>query len=241
MDPAPIPHRTTQEFRIEVSGYYNYFHFGLSAYADHVLLKVRVRVYRAFLTAFAPTARETILDVGVSNDDHVSANYLEKNYPFPKSIIALGLKPYPRVTQICGDGRALPFADNSIDYVYSHAVIEHTGNRASQARFAAEAYRVCRKGILLTTPNRRHPVETHTGVPFLHYLPARVYRPIYASLGKSMYAREETLNLLSRTELATVLAAAKIPTSRIEYQNIRWLGITSNLAAIIRKPAGQSY
>jgi hypothetical protein len=219
-----------------VSGYYNYFHFGLSAYADRVLLKVRERVYRTFLTAFAPTAKETILDVGVSNDSHISANYLEKNYPYPKSIVALSLKPYPGVTQICGDGRTLPFADNSIDYVYSHAVIEHTGNRKSQARFAAEAYRVARKGVLLTTPNRTHPVETHTGLPLLHYLPAAIYRPIYARLGKSMYAKEETLNLLSRTELATVLATARIPRSQIEYQNIRWLGVTSNLVAVIRKP-----
>ena len=241
MDPPPISHRTTQEFRTEVSGYYNYFHFGLSAYADRVLLKVRKRVYRTFLAAFAPAANETILDVGVSYDSHISANYLEKNYPHPKSIIALGLKPYSGVTQLCGDGRALPFANDSIDYVYSHAVIEHTGNRINQTRFAAEAYRVCRKGILLTTPNRLHPVETHTGLPLLHYLPASIYRPIYSRLGKSMYAKEETLNLLSRTEMVNVLATAKIPASQIEYQNIRWLGITSNLVAIIRKPNRQSY
>ena len=60
---------------------------------------------------------------------------------------------------------------------------------------------MARKGILITTPNRWHPLESHTGLPLLHYLPPRIWRPVYQALGKSMYADEESLHLLSAAEL----------------------------------------
>jgi hypothetical protein len=225
-----------------MSGYFSYYHFGLSSYADNLLIRVRKRVCRTFLKAFSPSAKDTVLDIGISENNHISANYLEKTYPHPKSIVALGTQPYPSlktafpaVTLVCGDGRALPFADESFDYVYSHAVIEHTGSRASQQRFIAEAFRVCRKGVLLTTPNRWHPVETHIGLPFIHYLPASVFRRLCRALGKTMYAQEETLNLLSSRQLA-----ALVRVNQIEFHNIRWLGIVSNLVLVIRKPRPHS-
>ena len=237
MDSAAISFQAAQAFRNQVSGYFHYFHFGLSGYADRLLIRIRKRVCETFVAEFSPGAKDTILDIGISNDDHIAANYLEKTYPHPQSIVALGLEPYPELkavfpalTLVCGDGRALPFADNSFDFVYSHAVIEHAGSRTSQARFVAEAYRVCRKGVLLTTPNRWHPIETHVGLPFLHYLPAPVFRRLCRALGKPMYAREETLNLLSAAELRRLAG-----TRRAQFRSMRWLGMPSNLVLILRK------
>lgn len=218
-------------------GYFQYFHYGLSGWADRTLVRIREQVYGEFLKSFAPAAGETILDVGASENDHVSSNYLERAYPRPESILAMGIRPYaslkrdfPGIQVLCGDARRLPLADASVDYVYSHAVIEHVGSRANQARFLAEALRVCRKGVLVTTPNRWHPVETHTGLPLLHYLPAAWFRGLCRALGKGMYASEETLNLLSAGELKALL-----PGCRCEIQGIRWLGLVSNLVLIVRK------
>jgi len=222
--------------------YFNYYSFGLSANVDGLLVRIREAVYRLFLEAFQPSATDTILDIGVSADDHVSSNHLEKRYPYRQSIIALGVEPYPElrkslpgVSLICGDGRALPLKNAAVDLVYSHAVIEHAGSRASQARFLSEALRVCRKGVLITTPSRWHPVETHTGLPFLHYLPARLYRALYRALGKGMYADEETLNLLSAGQLAEFVRHLPDDGWQCKVHRVRWLGLVSNLVLVIRK------
>jgi hypothetical protein len=214
------------------SHYFHYFHYGLASYADRVLVRVRADSCDLFLRAFAPAPADTILDVGVSANDHASSNYLEKVYPHPEAIVGLATEPHllPGIRLVCGDGRTLPFADGSFDFVYSHAVMEHVGSREQQARFVAEALRVCRKGVFLTTPNRWHPFEFHTGLPLLHYLPAAAFRWVCRRLGKDMYASEANLNLLTRAELLALAGGRQI-----EVHEIRWLGLVSNLALAIRK------
>jgi len=70
-----------------------------------------------------------------------------------------------------GDARELPFADDSFDYVFSNAVIEHVGGPDDARRMLAESRRVARKGAFHTTPNRWFPIETHTQLPLVHWLP----------------------------------------------------------------------
>jgi hypothetical protein len=223
-------------------GYFRYFSFGLSSYVDHLLVRIRQGVYQVFTSALSPAPGDTILDVGISENDHPSSNYLEKAYPHPGAIIGLSIEPYPSLKLehpglmfLCGDGRALPLKDRAVDFVYSHAVIEHVGSRANQAKFLTESLRVARKGVLLTTPNRWHPVETHTGLPFLHYLPAAIWRRLYRILGKGMYAQEETLHLFSAAQLLQLVRGLGIPGDQYELHRIRWLGVSSNLVLIVRK------
>ncbi len=45
---------------------------------------------------------------------------------------------------VAGDGRRLPFRDQSFDVVFSNSVIEHVGDVESQRRFAREVARVGR-------------------------------------------------------------------------------------------------
>jgi SAM-dependent methyltransferase len=82
---------------------------------------------------------------------------------------------YPGVRFVPADGLALPFEDNSFDVVHSSAVIEHVGSRANQIRFIVELHRVARRAVCLTTPNRWFPVEVHTSVRLLHWLPPSMY------------------------------------------------------------------
>jgi hypothetical protein len=211
--------------------YFQYFHYGFAACADRTLVRVRADCCELFLNTLQPAPADTILDIGVSANNHISANYLEKVYPHPNAITGLAVKPVsiPQIQLVCADGRALPFADASFDFVHSHAVIEHVGSREQQALFLTEAFRVCRKGLFVTTPNRWHPFELHTGLPLLHYLPSPLFRRICRALGKGTYATEENLNLLTSRELKA-LAPAKA-----EIHAIRWLGLTSNLALVIKK------
>ena len=70
-----------------------------------------------------------------------------------------------------GDGCDLRFEDNSFDYVFSNAVIEHVGGPERAQLMLSEARRVSRFGSIHTTPYRWFPIETHTQVPVLHWLP----------------------------------------------------------------------
>jgi hypothetical protein len=124
------------------SGYYHYFAFGLKSRIASLLTRIREEVFQIFVTTFRPTATHTILDVGDSAEDHQSSNHFEKRYPHTGRICGLSVQHLPElraqfsgIKLVEGDIRALPFADGSFYFVYSHAVIEHVGSRAQQARF----------------------------------------------------------------------------------------------------------
>jgi hypothetical protein len=226
------------------SGYYHYFAFGLESYVANLLVRVREDAFGIFASAFQPSPEQTILDIGVSADDHPSSNYFEKRYPYAERICGLSLQRHPELRSqfagmalVQGDGRALPFADGSFDFVHSHAVIEHVGSRAQQTGFLAEALRVARRGILVTTPNRWHPIEAHTGLPLLHFLPAPVHRRIYGLLGKGMYASEQTLHPMSARTLRSLLREAQPSGVSARLHRVRWLGLVSNLVLVVQKPA----
>ena len=124
-------------------------------------------------------------------------------------------------------GRELPSADRSFDFVHSSAVLKHVGNRDRHQIFLREAWRVARKGIFMTTPNRWFPVEFHTVLPLVHWLPVSVFHWLLVRLGKDFFAREENLNLLSRRELAMLARGAGI--ERFDITNASLFGWPTNL------------
>ena len=110
-------------------------------------------------------------------------NFFEEHYPWPERITALGLHEgdrfrarYPDARYVQGDALQLPFDDGSFDVVFSNAVIEHVGGEDEQRRFVAEALRVGRRAFV-TTPNRWFPVEVHTRLPLVHWLPDAARAP----------------------------------------------------------------
>jgi SAM-dependent methyltransferase len=164
--------------------------------ADVVSLRSRKRKLRLFLDELQPTADTTVLDVGADElafgegDGCGTLNFFEELYPWPERITALGLQDgaafaarYPQVRYVQGDACALPFADGEFDVVFSNAVIEHVGGRDRQRRFVTEALRVGRR-VFLTTPNRLFPIEVHTRLPLVHWLPDSLSHRVYDALGK---------------------------------------------------------
>ena len=125
-------------------------------------------------------------------------NFFEEHYPWPQRITALGLHDgarfrarYPGIAYVQGDACALPFPDGAFDVVYSNAVVEHVGGPERQRRFVGEALRVGGR-VYLTTPNRWFPLEVHTRLPFVHWLPHGVAERAYDLAGKP-WAKENRL------------------------------------------------
>lgn len=225
--------------------YFNYFSFGLDNYIDRVLVRIRSEVTDSFMELMQPTAESKVLDVGVSAHDHGASNVLEQKYSWLQNLTALGVgdfwsleEQFPGLRYVKGDGRSLPFEDGAFDFVYSHAVIEHIGMTDLQVRFMGELWRVARKGIFVTTPNRWHPVETHTGLPFLQFLPKSIHLVLFGLLGKHMYSTIDQLNLLGAVDLRRLAAEAGIPDFRI--RSIYWLGVPSNLIGYAMRPSSDS-
>ena len=155
--------------------------------ADRISLRSRRRKFGLFMETMAPTAETTVLDVGVDDftfgDRSVNEgscetlNFFEDMYPWPERLTAVGLHEgerfragYPKATYVQANALELPFEDGAFDIVFSNAVIEHVGGEAEQRRFVAEALRVGRRAFI-TTPNRWFPVEVHTRLPLVHWLP----------------------------------------------------------------------
>ena len=116
--------------------------------------------------------------------------------------------------------------DDQFDIAFSTAVIEHVGDRERQTRFIAELLRVSKR-FFVTTPNRWYPVELHTYVPFLHWLPQHQHQQMLQKLGKDQWATTENLNLLDRRSLRALFPAGVTPT----ITGTRLFGLHSNLLA----------
>jgi hypothetical protein len=83
--------------------------------------------------------------------------------------------------------------------------------------------------IIITTPNRYHPVDFHTKIPFIHWLPKSIHRKILKILNLSFYAKEENLNLLSKSDFIDL---AKDEDIKYEFKYIKLLSLKSNLIFI---------
>jgi len=141
----------------------------------------RERKLRLFLELLRPGPETTVLDVGVTDAPFGAGspdNFFEARYPWPERITAVGhtsldrfAAAFPQVTAVRADGRELPFADGAFDLGFSNAVIEHVaGGRQGQRRFLSELCRVAGR-VFVTTPNRLFPVDPHSLLPFVHWLP----------------------------------------------------------------------
>ena len=213
--------------------YTNSRHF-LRGFTTLAALKVRRRVYDAFLSTMAPTAETTIVDIGVTPDQTTAdSNFLEKWYPYPRFLTATSLEDasylemaHPGVTFVRTDGETLPFEDRQFDIAFCSAVLEHVGDRGRQRQFVSEMLRVSKR-FFLTTPDRRFPIELHTFLPFLHWMRQDRHQRVLRRLGLRTWAETDNLNLLDEPSLRALFPVGMNPT----VTGPRLLGMRSNLVA----------
>jgi len=175
----------------------------------------------------------TVVDVGVTPDQTLpESNFFEALYPYPHNVTATSIEDasnievsFPGVRFVRTTGVRLPFADKSFDVAVSFAVIEHVGDRDRQRAFLNELARIART-VFVTTPDRTFPVELHTFLPLIHWLPQRLHQRLLGMLGLHFWSKTDNLNLLTARE---VLALSCQTAMTHHLDRFRLLGLSSNL------------
>src|SRR5439155_130410 len=212
----------------------------LRGLASRVALHARRGMYEHFVSLAGTEPGRRLLDLGVTPDASLpDSNFLEQWYPHRADITMASIEdcvsletdfPGAKFVRIAPD-LALPFPNAHFDVGFSGAVLEHVGGTERQLFFLQELLRTCRS-VFLTTPDRAFPIEVHTFLPVLHWLPKRLHRWLLRLLGRSFWAAEANLNLLTRRELARLVAEALQANGRYARWTItsyRTLGLSSNL------------
>jgi hypothetical protein len=200
----------------------------LTGLAARASLWNRRRKLALFLAELRPGPETTIVDVGVGDTGFdtepgvaLSHNFFEAMYPWPDRITAVSDVPlpnfaqeFPEVAPVTASGTDLPFEDDAFDIAFSNAVVEHVGGREEQRRFVHELCRVAPR-VFVSTPNRRFPVEVHTLVPFLHWLPRAARDRAFAALRRDAWRGVELLNRRELLALFPAEAQARVVESRM--------------------------
>ena len=119
------------------------------------------------------------------------------------------------------------------DLVISSATIEHVGSLKNQIAKVDNMISLSKKYIVISTPNRFYPIELHTKLPLLHWLPKNFFRKVLLFLNMRYFADEKNLNLLDKDDLKKIL---NIFSQKIDYKiyNIYFLGFVSNFLVICK-------
>ena len=176
-----------------------------------------MRKVQRFFEVMRPGPSAVVLDVGFApegKEEGYGGFWAENLNPLARfksggfQIIALSIDPfgdaiwnYPHVQFVRGDGRALPFKAQAVDFVFSNAVVEHVGSRENQRQFVRECLRVAGKGVFITTPNYLFPVDPHLSVPFMHFLPRPLFGALARLVGHPGLSTVEGLNSLTAWSL----------------------------------------
>jgi 2-polyprenyl-3-methyl-5-hydroxy-6-metoxy-1,4-benzoquinol methylase len=210
----------------------------------------RLRRAALFRSHFELSARTRILDLGGSSGAHVHA--LLADTPVQPANVCVADVDHPAVREAARfgyvpvalePGRALPFDDGSFDVVLCSSVLEHVTippqevwqersgarfarrAREQQRSFARELARVGR-GYFVQVPNRWFPVETHSWLPFLGYLP-RALQCAAIALGNRVWIKKTVPDfyLPTAAEMREYFPAARLQREKV-------CGLTKSLIAV---------
>ena len=221
------------EQKIYLTKHYSFF--------EKILLKKRAEILSALKKYLYDRDIIDVLDVGTTEDDNnESSNYLIKNlgnYKEYKSISDQTIKSkfFSKTLKksITEDLNKNEIDDFKSDLVISNATIEHVGSLENQIKMCSNIINLSKKYFIIVTPNRFHPLEFHTKIPFIHWLPKKIHRKILKLIGLKFFSEEQNLNLLSEYEFKLIMK--KLNQENFDIQNINFLFFKSNLILIGKK------
>lgn len=208
------------------------------SFVDRVAVKKRQEMCDVINKELSNDIIHDALDIGSTNDtENESSNYIIKNL---KSIkIYKSISDQEIRNNLFSKTLKKSITENFIndeiqsmksDLVLSCATIEHVGSFENQKKMVQNILRLSKKYFIITTPNRYHPIDFHTKLPIIHWLPKIIHRKILKILKLDFFSKEENLNLLSKNEIKLILKSCNV--SNFKIFDISLLGFKSNFIVI---------
>ena len=148
---------------------------------------------------------KNILDIGSTNDgDSKSANHVVKNLGITKKINSITNKKINSkifnkilIKSITANLKKNIIKNYKADLVISNATIEHVGKFDNQKKMIKNISKLTKKIFFISTPYKFFPIEVHTKIPLLHFLPKNIFRYVLKIFKLDFFSKEKNLNLLS--------------------------------------------
>jgi hypothetical protein len=213
--------------------------------------EAREKRARIFRDTFAVGPAVKILDIGSENGSAVAAvlsgTGIQPGNVYIADIdagrVQEGHRRFGFVPVTIPESGQLPFEDGFFDIVYCSSVIEHVAApkdiiwslRSDEAfresaqprqRAFAEEIRRLGKGYYVQTPNKWFPIESHTWLPFVSYLP-RAWQLRVIALSNRYWVKRTNPDwyLLTDKDMQQLFPEAQI-------RRERFLGLTKSIMAI---------
>ena len=209
------------------------------SFFDKIIVKKRIEILSIIKNRIDLKNINSCLDVGTSTDkDKKSTNILIENLKeiqILKSISDQEINlPYFSLClkkSIVSDFTNDEIVKMSCDLVISSATIEHVGNEKNRLRMINNIIKLSKKYFVVTTPNRFYPIDFHTKLPLIHWLPKSMYRILLKTIGLKFFSKEENLNLFSKGDLRKIMSNFN---ELVDYkiENINLFNFASNFIVI---------
>lgn len=207
-------------------------------FLDNIVLKKRKEIFEIIKKNINLNNVNSVLDVGTTSD-----NLLESSNYLIKQLKSIKIKKSISDQKISNDNFFDITFNGSItenlnynfenlrsDLLVCSATIEHLGSLSDIKKGVNNIVNLSNKYFVITTPNRYHPIEFHTKIPFIHFLPKKIHRKLLMLFGHEFFSKEENLNLLSKKNLINLMGDYK----NISYtiNEIKLFGFVSNFIIV---------
>ena len=212
-----------------------------NSFIDKIVRKKREEILRVIKENIPLENINNVIDVGTTRDtSNVSSNYIINNLGNFKDIKSISTQKIESnfFSEKIHKSITDEFSESEInnlksDLIISNATIEHVGSFENQIKMCSNMIKLSNKYFVICTPNKFYPIELHTKIPFLHFLPNNIYRFILNKIGLSFFSKEENLNLLSIKNLIEIMSILNHQNFKIKYVNLMFF--KSNLILIGNK------
>ena len=219
--------------KIYLTKHYSFF--------EKILLNKRKEILSKLKNFLNDKKINDVLDIGSTEDDtNESSNFIIKNLGNFKEVKSISDQSINSkfFSKSLKKSITSKFSKDDIkefqsDLVISNATIEHVGDFKNQIMMCKNIINLSRKYYIIITPNRYHPLEFHTKIPLIHWLPKKTHRMLLQLFGLNFFANEKNLNLLSNYDLNLIMKILEQTDYKIE--SINFIFFKSNLILIGKK------